>query len=344
LRAKVWIAQGSGINKGTVNRIWKRARDSNNDPAIKSFCASPIKKSGRPVKWSRDDMRESIKSVPLQHKKTIHKLAKALGVPKTTIHRIKQDKSVNVIVPYTNSVKPLLTDLNKMSKFGQAESHLNLETERYNDMEEWVHVDEKWCFITEAQLHLYLASDEVVPVRRVKHKSQIEKVMFLSAVARSRFNTQGDITWDGLIGIWPFTRQVAAQHGSINRPAGTMETKNVNVTKDVYRELMINKVIPAIKAKWPNNHNPHTHVKIQQDGAKTHHKPNDAIWVAAATAHNWHFELITQSANSPDTNICNLSFFRAHQSDQWNEGFATRQQNNWLHRLSMHFDLSILSC
>jgi hypothetical protein len=158
--------------------------------------------------------------VPLQHKKTICKLAKALRVPNTTIHRIKQDKSANVIVPHTNSVKPLLTDLNKMSRFRQAESHLNPETGWYNDMEEWVHVDEKCYIITEAQLHLYLASDEVVPVRRVKHKCHIEKVMYLSAVAtRPRFNAQGDMTWDGLIGIWPFTPQVASQRGSINRPA-----------------------------------------------------------------------------------------------------------------------------
>jgi transcriptional regulator with XRE-family HTH domain len=312
------------VSEPTVNRIWKRARDSFKDPEIKSFSASPLKKSGRPVKWSRDDMRESIKEVPLQHKKTIRKLAKALGVPKTTVHRIKQDTLANAIVPHINSVKPLRTDLNKLSRLSQAESHLNLETGLYNHVDEWVHVNEKWSFITEAQSHLlYLASDEVTPVRRVKHKSHIEKVMFLSAVARPRFNAQGDMTWDGLIGIWPFTRQVAAQHGSVNRPAGTIETKNVNVTKDVYREFMITKVIPAIKAKWPNSHNPSTHIKIQQDGAKTHHKPNDAIWMAAATTHNWHFELVPQSANSPDTNICDLSFFRALQLDQWNKGFAT---------------------
>jgi hypothetical protein len=42
------------VNKGTVSRIWKGARDSFNDPEIKLFCASPVKKSGRPVKWSRD--------------------------------------------------------------------------------------------------------------------------------------------------------------------------------------------------------------------------------------------------------------------------------------------------
>jgi hypothetical protein len=44
-------------------------------------------------------------------------------------------QSTNVIVPHTNSVKPLLTDLNKMSRFGQAESHINLETGQFTDMD-----------------------------------------------------------------------------------------------------------------------------------------------------------------------------------------------------------------
>ena len=135
------------------------------------------------------------------------------------------------------------------------------------------------------------------------------------------------MTWDGLFGIWPFTEEVAAQRGSVNRPAGTIETKNVTVTKAVYKDFMINKVLPAIKAKWPIQHNPVINIKIQQDGAKTHHKENDADWMAAATseegAHTWNFKLVTQSANSPDTNICDLSFFRTLQSDQWNEGYAT---------------------
>jgi hypothetical protein len=48
------------VSQPTVTQIWKRARDSFKDPAIQAFRASPVKKCGRPVKWSRDDMRESI--------------------------------------------------------------------------------------------------------------------------------------------------------------------------------------------------------------------------------------------------------------------------------------------
>ena len=135
-------------------------------------------------------MREAIKEVSLQHKRTIRRLAKVLEVPKTTVHRIKQDRLANVIVPHSNTVKPYLTDHNKLSRFGQAEDHLSRQTGRFKDMAEWVHVDEKWFFITEAELHLYLASGELPPVRRVKHKSHIEKIMFLAAVARPRFNAQ----------------------------------------------------------------------------------------------------------------------------------------------------------
>jgi hypothetical protein len=43
----------------------------------------------------------------------------------------------------------------------------------------------------------------------------------------------------------------------------------------------------------------------------------------AATAGNWTIELLMQSAQSPDTNINDLAFFRALQSTQFDLGFAT---------------------
>ena len=64
----------------------------------------------------------------------------------------------------------------------------------------------------------------------MKHKEHIEKVMFLSAVTRPRFDDEKVCMFDGKIGIWPFVHQVAAQRSSIYRPAGTMETKSLPVT------------------------------------------------------------------------------------------------------------------
>jgi hypothetical protein len=72
-------------------------------------------------------------------------------------------------------------------------------------------------------------------------------------------------TFDGKIGMWPFIKQVEAQRDSVNRPAGTIETKCVTVTKAVYREFMIEKVIPAIKEKWPNQQELRDGLIIQQD-------------------------------------------------------------------------------
>ena len=60
--------------------------------------------------------------------------------------------------------------------------------------------------------------------------------MFLSAVARPRYIDATDHFWDGKIGIWPFIEWVPAQRSSINRPAGTLEMKNITVTRDVYPE------------------------------------------------------------------------------------------------------------
>ena len=45
--------------------------------------------------------------------------------------------------------------------------------------------------------------------------------------------------------------KVPAQRGSINRPRGTLETKSVIVTREVYLDMLINELIPAILVKFP---------------------------------------------------------------------------------------------
>ena len=79
----------------------------------------------------------------------------------------------------------------------------------------------------------------------------IQKVIFLCAVGRPQWDRQKDVRFDGKIGIWSFIEKVAAKKNSINRPKGTLETKNIaSVNDDEYKKMMIEKVLPAIKAKW----------------------------------------------------------------------------------------------
>ena len=80
------------------------------------------------------------------------------------------------------------------------------------------------------------------------------KVMFLAAVVRPRYDENGECIFDGKIGMWPFVEQrVAARRTSANRDRGTIVTTTISCTRRVYRIVLVEDVIPAIKAKWPDH-------------------------------------------------------------------------------------------
>jgi hypothetical protein len=325
------VAKNFNVTGRTVGKIWKRARQSFADPTIASFRASPLKKNcGRKQKFDRDEVRDAIREVPLNKRNTLRRLALSIGLPLTTVHRMKEDPLDSVIVPHSNAIKPHLHDYHQLARVLYAVENLDLEDLRYRASFNSVHIDEKWFFLTEAQLNLYLVPGEAPPTRSTRHKSHILKVMFLAAVARPRFNTEGQCTFDGKIGIWPFIERVRAQRDSINRQAGTWETKPVSVTAERYRNYLLHKVLPAIKARWPDRER---NVTIQQDGASSHIRQNDPAFVEVATAGNWDIKLLTQPAQSPDTNLLDLTFFRALQSSQWNHGFAN-EINGLVHQVT----------
>ena len=313
------VANLFAVNPRTIARIWKRARLSFEDPDIGAFRASPRKdRGGRMQQHDRDAIREAILLVPTHQRRTLRTLASAIGIPLSTLHSLKQDKTDSVILSHSNALKPHLQDHHKFARVLYAVANLDLDTEEYSSYFNSIHIDEKWFFLTEEQLHMYLVPGETPPSRRVGHKSHILKVMFLVAVARPRF-VGDECTFDGKIGAWPFVEQVVAQRTSVNRPAGTVETKPVSVTLTKYREFLVEKVLPAIKEKWPcRNRN----IVIQQDGASSHITQDDPEFVAAATQGHWNVTILTQPAQSPDTNLLDLTFFRAMQSSQWNHGFA----------------------
>ena len=138
--------------------------------------------------------------------------------------------------------------------------------------------------------------------------------MFLCAVARPRFNTSVNSWWDGKLGIWPIGDWEPAQRGLKNRPKGMLVWKNKMVTKDVYRDLLINKLIPAILDKWPRRDRMSRTIYIQQDGAKNHIREDNEEFNNALTEQEINAKLYTQTLNSPDVNLLDLGFFRAIQS------------------------------
>jgi len=323
------VAKKFDCSHTTIGRIWKRAQQSREDPNIQAYRATPQKKGrcGPQPLYDREEVAEAIAALPIRKRRTIRSIAAALGISKSTIHRIKEEDN-DFIMPHSNAIKPYLTEENKVTRLSYAALEVeHLPSGRYvfHDGNNVVHIDEKWFWLTQKNYKYYITTGEIPRHRTAKHKNWVVKVMFLAATARPRYDGQGNCTFDGKIGIWPFIKKVRAKRRSRNRAAGTVETKCISVDKPTYKRFVLEKVIPAIKAKWPRDNNINrVTVRLQHDNATSHFGEDDEDWVDCCfeNRHLWRFELKEQPANSPDTNILDLSFFRALQSLQFLIGDA----------------------
>jgi len=102
---------------------------------------------------------------------------------------------------------------------------------------------------------------------------------------------------------------VGLQRSSINRPAGTLETKPItSINREVTRKMYIDKVLPAIKEKWPREY-AHETIYIQQDNAPCHVPLDDEEFCRATCDGGFDIRLTFQPPNSPDLNVLDLGFF-----------------------------------
>ena len=237
-----------------------------------------------------------------------------MGVSKTTVQHWIVASTIRV---HSNLLKPTLTEENKLARLLMANHFRDPQNpSKFQDMHDRIHLDEKWFFLTREKECYLLILDEKNPKHCIKHKSHITKVMFLCTVVRPRFNMSANSWWDGKLGIWPIGDWEPAQQGSKNRPKGTLVWKKKMVTKVVYRDLLINKLIPAILEKWPRRDRMSRTIYIQQDGVKNHIREDDEEFNNPLTVQEIDAKLYTQTLSSPDVNLLDLGFFQAIQSLQ----------------------------
>ncbi|ETN02702.1 hypothetical protein PPTG_15459 [Phytophthora nicotianae INRA-310] len=133
-------------------------------------------------------------------------------------------------------------------------------TYKFDAMHDVVQIDEKGFYVKKIGQHVYVLTgkdgcpSEEPPVQAVQSKRYITKVMFVCAVARPRGG------WD--------------------------DTRPVSITRDISRRILVNDVIPAIKAKWPQDQK-HLPIKIQPDNARPHVLADDLEVAAAGCADGW---------------------------------------------------------
>ncbi|KAF0717211.1 Aste57867_2438 [Aphanomyces stellatus] len=303
------LAQRFNCSWLTISRIWKRANFCPESNTLLQDIGSRIKAaSGRKKKYT--DLAQRIAAIPKTDRTTLKRIASIVNMPATSLHRYFKQ---GLLVRHSSHLKPLLTDANKAARLKWAQKFVGPDLV-FDDMMSYVHIDEKWFYMTRVKRTLYLLPGEEPPHRTTQSKRFITKVMFLSAVARPRWNYNKDEWFDGKIGTWHFTEVVPAQRNSRNRPSGTLVTVPVNVSRDTYRDMLVNNVIPAIKNKWPDART--SCIVIQQDNARPHVTTTDKGVLAACKADGWDIAMECQPPNSPDLNVLDLGFFRAIQSLQ----------------------------
>ncbi|CAN6327998.1 unnamed protein product [Urochloa humidicola] len=162
-----------------------------------------------------------------------------------------------------------------------------------------VFVDKKWFCITG------------------KNRNCSPKVLILTAIAQPRFDSDGNCTFDGKIGCFPFVTYEVAKRSSVNWPARKIEMKPIDPVKDeAIRDFMIEKVLPAIRAKWPVE-DANKPIFIQQDNARPHLSPNDKFFCEAAKQDGFDIKLLCQPEYSPNLSVLDLGLFNSSQSIQY---------------------------
>lgn len=157
---------------------------------------------------------DTIADILLRRRTTIRSLAFAVGMCKSTVHNwVKR----GILRSHSNAIKPTLNEANKRQRLmfclDQVEASSVPSNPTFKSLKNVLHIDEKWFFMTKTSQKYYLTEDEE-PYRTCQSKRFITKIMFLGVVGRPVFSDDGEVLWDGKVGIFPLVESVEAKRKS----------------------------------------------------------------------------------------------------------------------------------
>jgi hypothetical protein len=292
--------------------------------APQRFVFKKTSQRGRKLKHDISVLQKKVEHIPLHKRTTFHALAGQLDLPLTTVFSYSRNSENPLVIRRVNTLKPVLTPPNKLKRLEYVLNHTKSvagnNSKLYHHYNDTVFVDEKWFYCSRSKERYLLAPGEKEPARSAVSRRNIQKVMFLCAVTRPRYDAHRKVTFDGKIGIWPIVAMVPAKRDSKNRKKGTLEAKHVNVDSEVYEEFLFDKLLPAIASKCPASMLSRK-IYLQQDNAPAHKaiKPEHWEFELPCAELGIHVEPVFQPPNSPDLNILDLCFFNSLQSYNFHE-------------------------
>ncbi len=298
------LAEKYGVSTVTIRRIWyKRHNVTSTEEVLQSIKKKREDNCGKkPI--PDEIISDALKNTTLRQRKTIRHAAASIGCSvRTLVNAMKH----GVVKKESSSLKPSLTPKNKIKRTNWCLSFADKRSMEFSKMYNYVHRDEKWFYMKEATSRCYMAKDEASPHREGKSKRFIQKVMFLAAVARPRYDEEGDLIFHGKLGIWPFIQLIPAKRSSKNRPKRTLVLKPRSVDKETYKEFLLSKAFPSIFEEWPGSRP--GKILLRHDNAPAHVPGDDPDIVSASNCGRTSIDLVPQPPNSPDLNILGLGLF-----------------------------------
>jgi hypothetical protein len=226
-----------------------------------------------------------------------------------TVHRYINDLGGRLAAWH---VKVLLSELQMVKRLEFVAAQIVPGTEEFRNVENDVHVDEKWFYLIMEKGYLLVFPEDELPSTYARHKNDILKVMFLCAVCKPQLRPDGTLM-NGLIACEAFTEQVQALRGSVNRVRGSWEEKPIPVDAATYRSYIKERVIPKIRRRlfWKKEEE----ITVRHDGAKPHDGGGNAAFFAGwGQSYGWNIQFETQCPQSPDANILDIGVFNGLQA------------------------------
>jgi hypothetical protein len=271
---------------------------------------------GPDLKYNPEQLKTQLSELPIELRGTVRDAAHGLHMPWSTF--FKYTKKHGVFHSVTVALKPKLTPTHKQNRLAFARSKIDVVGNNYSPQYNVIHIDEKNFHVDKKTRRVFIGEGEDLPYRSHRNANYIQKVMFLAAVGRPRFrdppNREDPFSWDGKIGLYPLVEEHFARRGDgrTGLRQGDRILTPVSITTLYFESIILDKLLPDIVFKCPAEMLA-APIIIQLDNA-TPHNINLGRFNARCTELGVDCRLQFQPAQSPDFNICDLSFFPAIQA------------------------------
>lgn len=143
------IAKKFDVDARTIRRVWQSSKLSRSlGKIVSNEVESKNKERGyKSKRWNEEDIFEAIKAIPYRRRPTWDALAQQIGVPETTLRRLKGKG----VFRHSSPLKPFLSDEHMIARIDQCISKISMDGMclRYRNLYDEVHIDEKWFYLTE---------------------------------------------------------------------------------------------------------------------------------------------------------------------------------------------------